>query len=203
MPSRIANMSLSDWGRREVELAEVEMPGLMSLRSKYKGLKPLDGVCISGSLHMTIQTAVLIETLYHLGATVQWCSCNIFSTQDQAAATIVANKTAEVYAWKGETVPEYWDCTLEALTWEGKDGPDLIVDDGGDATLLIHEGVKFEKEFVQSGRLPELNSEFNEEYFNMIRIIRQTLTNDPTKWTRMARNLKGVSEETTTARQSD
>jgi adenosylhomocysteinase len=147
---------------------------------------------------MTIQTAVLIETLYYLGATIQWCSCNIFSTQDQAAAAIVANQTSEVYAWKGETVSEYWDCTLETLTWDGKDGPDLIVDDGGDATLLIHEGVKLEKEYTQNGKLPELKSEFNEEYYNMIRIIRHTLTTDPTKWTRMAQNLLGVSEETTT-----
>merc|ERR1712152_70804 len=137
------------FGRKEIKLAEIEMPGLMACRDEMGKKQPLKGAKITGSLHMTIQTAVLIETLQALGAEVRWCSCNIFSTQDHAASAIVAAKTSAVYAWKGETLEEYWDCTLEALTWPDCDGPNLIVDDGGDATLLIHEGVKWEKNTKQ------------------------------------------------------
>ena len=142
---KVRNMKLADFGRKEIKLAEVEMPGLMSCREEMGSAQPLKGAKITGSLHFTIQTAVLIETLQALGAEIRWCSCNIFSTQDHAAAAIVAAKTSAVFAWKGESLEEYWDCTLAALTWPDGDGPNLIVDDGGDATLLIHEGVKWEK----------------------------------------------------------
>ena len=145
--SIVADMELADWGRKELNIAEVEMPGLMSCRAEFGEAKPLAGAKITGSLHMTIQTAVLIETLEALGAEVRWCSCNIYSTQDHAAAAIAKRGTAAVFAWKGETLQEYWDCTEKALTWPNDDGPMIIVDDGGDATLLIHEGVKAEKAF--------------------------------------------------------
>lgn len=145
--SEVKDMSLAQWGRREYNLAEVEMPGLMALREEYKSNRVLEGARVSGSLHMTIQTGVLIETLHSLGAQVRWASCNIYSTQDHAAAAIVAARTANVFAWKGENLQEYWECTLKMLTWPGHDGPDILVDDGGDATLLIHEGVKAEQEF--------------------------------------------------------
>ena len=147
---KVRSMKLADFGRKEIKLAEVEMPGLMACRDEMGAKQPLKGAKITGSLHMTIQTAVLIETLQALGAEVRWCSCNIFSTQDHAAAAIVQAKTAACFAWKGETLEEYWDCTLEALTWPNNDGPNLIVDDGGDATLLIHEGVKWEKSMLYS-----------------------------------------------------
>merc|ERR1712154_549183 len=153
----VRNIALADAGRKQLDLAEVEMPGLMASRKQLlgeNGEKPLKGAKITGSLHMTVQTAVLIETLAALGAEVRWCSCNIFSTQDEAASAIVAAKTSAVYAWKGETLEEYWDCTLQALTWPDCDGPNLIVDDGGDATLLIHEGVKWEKKFEADGSVP-------------------------------------------------
>ena len=152
--SKIADISLADWGRKELNLAEVEMPGLMSLRQEYGPSKPLQGARISGSLHMTIQTAALIETLHTLGATVRWCSCNIYSTQNEAAAAIVKANTAKVFAWKGETCAEYWQCTLDALTWENGEGPDLIVDDGGDATILLLFGLESEKKFKETGKLP-------------------------------------------------
>src|SRR2546423_4094361 len=139
LPYRVADLSLAEWGRKEIDIAEQEMPGLMSIRRKYAAEKPLDGVRVMGSLHMTIQTAVLIETLKDLGAEVRWCSCNIFSTQDHAAAAIAKTGTP-VFAWKGESLEEYWDCTLDALTFANGKGPQLIVDDGGDATLLIHKG---------------------------------------------------------------
>ena len=147
MESIVKDISLADFGRKDIELSEVEMPGLMALREKYSKSKPLNGLKISGSLHMTIQTAILIETLKVLGAELRWCSCNIFSTQDHAAAAIAVSKSATVFAWKGETIDEYWDCTYKTLVWENDNGPDLIVDDGSDATLLIHEGVKYENLF--------------------------------------------------------
>jgi adenosylhomocysteinase len=153
---KVADISLADFGRKEIELAEVEMPGLMACREEYG--KILAGARVAGSLHMTIQTAVLIETLEALGANVRWCSCNIFSTQDHAAAAIAAAKTAAVFAWKGETLEEYWECTLAACTWGSDDGkgvgPDIIVDDGGDMTLLIHEGAKAEEAYAKDGTLP-------------------------------------------------
>ena len=142
---QVRDLGLAEWGRKEIELAEIEMPGLMACRAEFGPSKPLEGARISGSLHMTIQTAVLIETLQHLGAQVRWCSCNIYSTQDHAASAIAVAKTAAVFAWKGETLAEYWDCTDRAINWPTGDGPDLIVDDGGDMTLLVHEGVRWEK----------------------------------------------------------
>jgi adenosylhomocysteinase len=153
--SEVKDMSLAAFGRREYKLAEIEMPGLMGLREEFKDNKVLQGARISGSLHMTIQTGVLIETLTALGATVRWASCNIYSTQDHAAAGIVAARTANVFAWKGESLEEYWECTLKMLTWPGFDGPDILVDDGGDATLIMHEGVKAEQEFEKLGTLPD------------------------------------------------
>jgi len=150
---------LAEFGRKEIELAEVEMPGLMACRQEMGNSKPLKGAKITGSLHMTIQTAVLIETLHFLGAEVRWCSCNIFSTQDHAAAAIAESKAAAVFAWKAETLREYWVCVLESLNWPNDDGPNMLVDDGGDATLLIHEGVKWEKKFEETGELPEPEKE--------------------------------------------
>ncbi|CAD7701295.1 unnamed protein product [Ostreobium quekettii] len=173
------------------------MPGLMACRSEFGTNKPLAGTRVSGSLHMTIQTAVLIETLVELGAEVRWCSCNIFSTQDHAAA-VIARDSAAVFAWKGETLEEYWWCTQQALTWEGADGPDLLVDDGGDATLIIHEGVKAEKAFAADGTVPDPDSTDNPEFKIVLSVIKETLKSDPQKWTKMAAKLVGVSEETTT-----
>ena len=198
--SEIKDFSLAEWGRKEMDIAEVEMPGLMAARIEFGGdKKVLKGAKISGSLHMTIQTAVLIETLHALGAELRWCSCNIFSTQDQAAAAIVAAKTANVFAWKGETLEEYWDCTLKMLTWPGADGPDMIVDDGGDATLLIHEGVKFEAQFAKNGELPDPASTTNKEYKCILSIIRKGLeAGEKDKWTKCSKKLIGLSEETTT-----
>jgi adenosylhomocysteinase len=195
---KVRSLKLADFGRKEIDLAQVEMPGLMACREEMGAKQPLKGAKITGSLHMTIQTAVLIETLQALGAEVRWCSCNIFSTQDHAASAIVAAKTAAVFAWKGETLAEYWDCTLQALTWPDNDGPNLIVDDGGDATLLIHEGVKWEKKFEQDETLPDPDSEKNPEFKQVLRIIRQELKKDPKKWHKMAAKIVGVSEETTT-----
>jgi len=195
----VRSMSEAAFGRRELELAEVEMPGLMACREEFGKAQPFRGARITGSLHMTIQTAVLIETLQKLGAQVRWCSCNIFSTQDQAAAAVVAAGTANVFAWKGETLEEYWWCTFQALTWPDKEGaPNLIVDDGGDATLLVHEGVKAEKVYKETGKLPDPNSTDDKEFKIVLRLIATTLKSDPTKWTRTAANLVGVSEETTT-----
>jgi len=195
---KVRSMKLAEFGRKEIKLAEVEMPGLMSCRDEMGAKQPLKGAKITGSLHMTIQTAVLIETLQALGAEVRWCSCNIFSTQDHAASAIVAAKTSAVYAWKGETLTEYWDCTLAALTWPNNDGPNLIVDDGGDATLLIHEGVKWEKKFEADGSKPDPSKEKNAEFQQILRIIKQELSKDPKKWHKMAASIVGVSEETTT-----
>ena len=187
----------ADWGRRELDIAEVEMPGLMAVRKEYAG--SLQGAKISGSLHMTIQTAVLIETLQSLGAEVRWASCNIYSTQDHAAAACVKAKTANIFAWKGMSLTEYWDCTNKMLTWPGSDGPDILVDDGGDATLLIHEGVKAERHFEKTGELPDPSKHDNLEFKEVMRVLREGLQAGQTqKWTKMAAKLIGVSEETTT-----
>ena len=204
---RVADLSLAPFGRKEIHLAEHEMPGLRALRKEYGPLKPLAGARISGSLHMTIQTAVLIETLVELGAEVRWASCNIFSTQDHAAAAVVVgpNGTPEdpqgvpVFAWKGETLEEYWWCTEQMMTWpsagaNGEDGPNMILDDGGDATLLLHKGVEFET----SGEVPDPTSATNAEFAIVLGLLQRTLKTDPTKWTRMAKSIKGVTEETTT-----
>ncbi len=190
---KVADLSLAEWGRKEIQLAEDEMPGLMSVRKKYGAQKPLKGLKIMGSLHMTIQTAVLIETLNALGADVRWASCNIFSTQDHAAAAIAKAGTAAVFAWKGETLEEYWWCTEQALTWPDGSGPNQIVDDGGDATLLVHQGVKAEKD-------PSiLEKKYDNKEFKIIidRLIESVKLN-PQKWTKIAAQVKGVSEETTT-----
>jgi len=190
-------MSLAEFGRKELTLAEVEMPGLMNCRAEGKD-KPFKGVKISGSLHMTIQTGVLIETLAALGADVRWASCNIFSTQDHAAAAIAKAGTSSVFAWKGETLEEYWWCTEQMLTWPGKDGPDMLVDDGGDATLLIHEGVKAEALFAKNGTLPDPASTENPEFKCVLAILKASIQKDAQKWTKMSKTVRGVSEETTT-----
>ncbi len=200
---KVKDLLLADLGRKEIRLAEDEMPGLMSLRAKYAGFKPLKGARIAGSLHMTVQTAVLIETLTELGASVRWASCNIFSTQDHAAAAVAVGKegTPErprgtpVFAWKGETLPEYWWCTDRILSWPDGGGPNLIVDDGGDATLLVHKGAEFEK----AGRVPAFNEANDpEEWGVILDVLRADLKASPGKWTKIAAGLKGVSEETTT-----
>jgi len=200
---KVADISLADYGRKEIELAEVEMPGLMACRSEYGPSQPLAGARISGSLHMTVQTAVLIETLKALGADVRWCSCNIFSTQDHAAAAIARDESAAVFAWKGESLEEYWECTLNAVTWSEDDGKghgmDIIVDDGGDMTLLIHEGKKAEDLFLKNGTLPDPNSTDNAEFKIVLGIIRRLLEAGETdKWNKIAKRCMGVSEETTT-----
>jgi len=194
-PFRVADMSLAAWGRKELIIAETEMPGLMALREEYAGQNPLAGAQISGSLHMTIQTAALIETLVDLGADVRWASCNIYSTQDHAAAAI-AETGVPVFAWKGETLEEYWWCTKQAL-WFDDGGPDIIVDDGGDATLLIHRGAEREVEFEKTGVKPVISTE-NEEIECVDRLLNETLDEDPSFWRRMAEKCIGVSEETTT-----
>lgn len=189
---KIADIALADFGRKEIEIAEKEMPGLMSIRNKYSAEKPLQGVRVMGSLHMTIQTAVLIETLTALGAEVRWASCNIFSTQDHAAAAVAA-AGIPVFAWKGETLEEYWWCTKQALSFPDGLGPQLIVDDGGDATLLIHKGYEAEKD--ASALEVEASSE---EEGEILKILKSTLAEDPQKWHRAVKDWKGVSEETTT-----
>ncbi|CEO96295.1 Adenosylhomocysteinase [Plasmodiophora brassicae] len=194
---KVADMSLAAFGRKDIELAEVEMPGLMSCVSEYGLSQPLKGARITGSLHMTTQTAVLIETLKKLGAEVRWCSCNIFSTQDHAAAAIAETGTP-VFAWKGETLEEYWWCTLQAATWPNSDGPNIIIDDGGDLTLLIHEGVKYEAQYKETKQLPDPATGENEEFKIVLKLIRDSIQKDPTKWTRMAAGIVGCSEETTT-----
>jgi adenosylhomocysteinase len=189
---KVADIGLADFGRKEIELAEHEMPGLMSLRSEFGAAQPLKGARVTGSLHMTVQTAVLIETLVALGADVRWCSCNIFSTQDHAAAAIAA-AGIPVFAWKGETLEEYWWCTEQALTWpEG--GPNMILDDGGDATLLVHKGVEYEA----AGAAPSPDSAENDEFRIILELLNRTLDEDPQRWTRVAADIKGVTEETTT-----
>lgn len=192
LPYKVKDITLADFGRKEIEIAEKEMPGLMALRKQYTGQKPLQGARISGSLHMTIQTAVLIETLVTLGANVRWASCNIFSTQDHAAAAI-AKAGIPVFAWKGETLEEYWWCTEQALTFPGGKGPNLIVDDGGDATLLIHLGYKAEKDATVLDKKPSSTEEGV-----ILALLKKTLKEDSGKWHRMVSEWKGVSEETTT-----
>ena len=192
LPFLVADMSLAEWGRKDIEISEHEMPGLMALREKYGEEKPLKGARISGSLHMTVQTACLIETLTALGAEVRWASCNIFSTQDHAAAAIAATGTS-VFAWKGETLEDYWWCTMRALTFPDGDGPDLIVDDGGDATLLIHKGFKCENDPSLLDVTPS-----NAEEKALMDVIRATYKENPTHWHSVVKRWKGVSEETTT-----
>ena len=192
LPYKVKDITLADFGRKEIEIAEKEMPGLMSIRRKYSAEKPLNGVRITGSLHMTIQTAVLIETLAELGADVRWASCNIFSTQDHAAAAIAA-AGIPVYAWKGETLEEYWWCTLQALSFPGGNGPNLIVDDGGDATLMVHKGFAAEKD----PSLLEKNAS-NAEEAAILKTLREAFVEDNQRWTRAVAEIKGVSEETTT-----
>jgi len=195
---KVRDITQADFGRRELDLAEVEMPGLMSCRSEMGPTQPLKGAKIMGSLHMTIQTAALIETLEALGADVRWCSCNIFSTQDHAAAAIAKAGRSACFAWKGETLEEYWWCTDQALTWPDGTGPNMIVDDGGDATLLIHHGVKWEKKFADSGEKPDPAKAENEEMKQVLTILRGHLDKDPKRWQTMAEKIVGVSEETTT-----
>jgi len=195
---KVKDMGLAEFGRKELNIAEHEMPGLMSCRKEFGPAQPFKGMNISGSLHMTIQTAVLIETLHAMGAKVRWCSCNIFSTQDHAAAAVAKAGTSVVFAWKGETLPEYWWCTEQMLTWPGADGPDQIVDDGGDATMLIHKGREFEEKYAKDKSLPDPASTSNAEFKCVLQIIRDSIPRDPTKWTRMSKVCKGVSEETTT-----
>ncbi|MBF8193208.1 adenosylhomocysteinase [Nonomuraea sp. K274] len=201
MDFKVADLSLADFGRKEIRLAEHEMPGLMAVRREYSDLRPLSGAKIMGSLHMTIQTAVLIETLVALGAEVRWVSCNIFSTQDHAAAAVVVgpNGTVDdpqgvpVFAWKGETLEEYWWCTEQALTWPGGDTPNMILDDGGDATLLVHKGAEYEK----AGAVPPATAEDPEEWHVIIDLLNCTVGAEK-RWTRIAESIKGVTEETTT-----
>jgi len=199
---RVADLSMAPFGRKEIHLAEHEMPGLRALRREFGKSKPLSGARISGSLHMTIQTAVLIETLVELGAEVRWASCNIFSTQDHAAAAVVvgpegsvdAPNGVPVFAWKGETLEEYWWATDQMMTWPDGDGPNMILDDGGDATLLLHKGVEYERE----GRVPDPTTADNAELAIVLGLLQRSLKADPTRWTRMAAGIKGVTEETTT-----
>ena len=202
-PFKVADLSLAEWGRKEMRLAEQEMPGLMAIREEYAGKNPLKGAKIMGSLHMTIQTAVLIETLKALGADVRWVSCNIFSTQDHAAAAVVVGPdgTVEkpngvpVFAWKGETLEEYWWCTEQALMWPDGSGPNMLLDDGGDATLLVHKGAEFEK----AGKIPAFDAQNDpEEWGVILHLLRQEAKNNPGRWTKVAKEIKGVTEETTT-----
>jgi len=199
---KVRDLSLAEAGRHQLRLAEHEMPGLMALREEYAASQPLKGARIAGSLHMTVQTAVLIETLTALGAEVRWASCNIYSTQDEAAAAVVVGPNGAlddlqgvpVFAWKGETLPEYWWCTEQILTWPGGEGPNMILDDGGDATLLVHKG----KEWEKAGVVPSTSEDDSEEYAVILETVRNTLKTDPQKWTTVAAGIKGVTEETTT-----
>jgi adenosylhomocysteinase len=193
MDYKVKDLSLAAFGRKEIQLAEHEMPGLMALRAEYADSQPLAGARITGSLHMTVQTAVLIETLVALGAQVRWASCNIFSTQDHAAAAIAA-AGIPVFAWKGETLEDYWRCTERALLWPDGGGPNMILDDGGDATLLVHKGVEFEK----AGAVPEPADDDSDEWKVVLALLARSLAEDPTRWTTLAAGVKGVTEETTT-----
>ena len=196
---KVADISLADFGRKELDIAEAEMPGLMSSRKEFGPSSPLAGVRIMGSLHMTIQTAVLIETLSHLGADVRWCSCNIFSTQDHAAAAVVRAGTSNVFAWKGETLEEYWWCTDKSLSWPDGTGMDQIVDDGGDATLLIHEGKKWEDKYAKDkSAVPDPASTDNAEFKCVLATIKESLGKNPSRFNEIVSRMVGVSEETTT-----
>jgi adenosylhomocysteinase len=198
---KVADLALAEWGRKEIELAEVEMPGLMALRQEYAGKFPLKGARITGSLHMTIQTAVLIETLVDLGAQVRWASCNIFSTQDHAAAAVAVGRGGTpdeprgvpVFAWKGETLDEYWWCTEQALTWPDG-GPNMLLDDGGDATLMLHKG----RDYEAAGKVPAPTADDPEDWASCLKVLTRTLKDSPSKWTDMAKGVLGVTEETTT-----
>jgi adenosylhomocysteinase len=202
LPYQVADLSLAAFGRKEIQLAEHEMPGLMTVRAEYAPSQPLRGARITGSLHMTVQTAVLIETLVALGARVRWASCNIFSTQDHAAAAVAVGpdgtpddpKGIPVFAWKGETLEEYWQCAELAMTWPGEDGPNMILDDGGDATLLVHKGAEYEK----AGGVPSPSQDDSEEWVIILDLLRNSLADHPGKWTAAANAIKGVTEETTT-----
>src|SRR5205814_6774113 len=202
LPFKVADLSLAEFGRKEITLAEHEMPGLMAVRAEYEQAQPLRGARITGSLHMTVQTAVLIETLVALGAQVRWASCNIFSTQDHAAAAVAVGpegtpavpRGIPVFAWKGETLEEYWWCTDQALTWPGGDGPNMILDDGGDATLLVHKGAAYE----QAGAMPSAGADDPEELTVILALLRDSLAAAPGRFTRMGAGITGVTEETTT-----
>src|SRR5579859_5629035 len=208
LPFKVADLSLAEFGRKEITLAEHEMPGLMAVRAEYARMQPLRGARITGSLHMTVQTAVLIETLVALGAQVRWASCNIFSTQDHAAAAVAVGpdgtpddpRGIPVFAWKGETLEEYWWCTNQALTWpagpegRGAGGPSLLLDDGGDATLLVHRGAEFEA----AGQIPAGADDDPEEWHVILGLLKESLAADPLKWTGVAGQVLGVTEETTT-----
>jgi adenosylhomocysteinase len=202
LPFKVADLSLADFGRREIELAEHEMPGLMAMRAEFGAQQPLAGAQITGSLHMTVQTAVLIETLVALGARVRWASCNIFSTQDHAAAAVAVGpggtsgdpKGVPVFAWKGESLEEYWWCTDQALRWPEGDGPNMILDDGGDATLLVHKGVEIEK----AGTAPDPGAAGSAEMAVVLSLLTRSLAEDPHRWTALANGVRGVTEETTT-----
>jgi adenosylhomocysteinase len=199
---RVKDLQLAEFGRKEIRLAEVEMPGLMAFREEYRKKQPLKGARITGSLHMTIQTAVLIETLKELGAEVRWCSCNIFSTQDHAAAAVAVGPTgtadkpngAPVFAWKGETLAEYWWCTEQALTWPGHDGPNMILDDGGDATMMVMKGASWEK----AGKVPAAKADDGDDWAELLKCLKASLQKSPGKYTKMLPGIRGVSEETTT-----
>src|SRR5580700_8836514 len=202
LPYKVADLSLAAFGRKEIELAEHEMPGLMAMRAEYAASQPLAGARVTGSLHMTVQTAVLIETLTALGARVRWASCNIFSTQDHAAAAVAVGpdgtpdnpKGVPVFAWKGETLEEYWWCTEQALTWPGNTTPNMILDDGGDATMFVHKGAEYEL----AGGVPAATDDDPEEWHVIIDRLRNSLADHPGKYTEIVKNIQGVTEETTT-----
>ena len=202
LPFKVADLSLAEFGRKEIRLAEHEMPGLMAVRAEYADAQPLRGARITGSLHMTVQTAVLIETLTAIGAQVRWASCNIFSTQDHAAAAVAVGpdgtpedpKGIPVFAWKGETLDEYWWCTEQALTWPAGDGPSMLLDDGGDATLLVHKGAEYER----AGAVPSAADGDSDEWRVVLGVLRRSLSAHPAKWTAIAAQVRGVTEETTT-----